>query len=209
MSEARRCGHCAAVVKHGADAAFCAFCGAELPPVPVQSPPSRHDELEARFDALLAHPALERAKRKRPSGARVQAGNGLRTVFGLVFAAVGGTIGLAALGNGAPGFFALIPLVFVGFGLWMAIKSAGKAASFAGARLRHLPALVAGERTEVSGGGQNSSATTTYFATIEFATGRRDEYEVHARLSGRLAPGDMGIAFIRGGHLLDFDRVAV
>ena len=114
--------------------------------------------------------------------------------------------GIDRIGFGDMGLFMLIPLAFVCVGIGIFVSGAIKSATFSRARTRHVPALVADERTEVTGG---KHASTTYYATLQSSTGRREEYEVSDRLAGQLAPGDMGFAEMRAGHLLDFDRVDV
>jgi hypothetical protein len=44
---------------------------------------------------------------------------------------------------------------------------------------------------------------------LEDRSGGRREYSCNSRLAGAHAPGDIGVAFLRGGFLLDFKRVAV
>lgn len=71
-------------------------------------------------------------------------------------------------------------------------------------------AIVTDKRTEVRGGGRNSSASTHYYATFEDESGARDEYRVwDGMMFGRLAAGDAGVLFLRGNLAVDFDRVEV
>jgi hypothetical protein len=162
--------------------------------------------------ALLAevegHPQLRTWMAHRPSGVGFAVGLGAMAVFALVFAGIALVMLrlIGGFGGGAPGFFGLVPLLFVVFGLAMAIGIGAKAVRFARAPLLRVPALIADERTEVSGGGRNSSASTTYYATLEAADGVREEYRIDGRLAGTVAPGDYGLAYLRGGVLLDFRR---
>ncbi len=170
-----------------------------------------YGDLDARFAALKAHPAAtskRRGRRRGRSGAAIQAGHGFQAAFGIVFAVVAVGIGVGALGMGAPGPFALIPFVMAGVGVWMAIQGGSKTANFAAAKERSIPALVADERTEVSGG-RDRATTTEYFVSLQTEHGRRREYNANSSLAGRLTRGDMGMATVRGDYLMQFVRIDV
>ena len=68
-------------------------------------------------------------------------------------------------------------------------------------------AVVIDERVAVSGGGKNSAVRTTYYATVQFQAGDRLEYETYGWLAGRIAAGDLGVAFTKGDTLIDFLRL--
>ena len=68
--------------------------------------------------------------------------------------------------------------------------------------------IIAGKRTAVSGGGKNSSATTSYFVTAEFQDGRREEFAtLTPQVYSKVAEEDAGVLFLRDQYALDFDRV--
>jgi hypothetical protein len=70
--------------------------------------------------------------------------------------------------------------------------------------------IVTGKRNHVSGGGQNSSARTTYFVTCEREDGTRQEYQVwDGNMFGRMSDDDAGVLFTKQEYGLDFDRVAI
>ena len=77
------------------------------------------------------------------------------------------------------------------------------------ARLERSIALVADERTEVSGGGKDSSASTSYHVLLEWKEGQRRELKPSARVTGAVAPGDIGVAYVKANRLLDFRRIPV
>ena len=200
-----RCPNCAALARE-ADQRYCAYCGHALPreePPPASRPPSVA-ELLAEVER---HPELRSWMAHRPSGVGFAFGLGATAVFGLVFAGIA-LVMLKLVGGfgGMPGVFGLVPLLFVGVGLLVAFGVGAKALRFVNAPLLRVPALIVDERTAVSGGGRNSSASTSYNATLEAADGRREEYRIDGRLAGRVAPGDYGLAYLRGGILLDFRR---
>ena len=69
-------------------------------------------------------------------------------------------------------------------------------------------AIVVGDRTKVSGGGEHSSVSTTYYATLEFETGRRAELRCDDATAGEIARNDIGVAYLKGGKLVHFWRIA-
>jgi hypothetical protein len=189
---------------------FCGFCGTEVPGVRETKPVGPWGDLEARF-ALLEKRAMSQPRRRRqPSDTGVVVGYGARAVFGLVFAGFAVFFFFVSSGMGAGGFlFKLVPLILLIVGIGIAVKSGAGAAKVRSSPLRRVPVLVVDERTEVSGGGRNSSATTTYYVTLQYESGRRREFEVGSKVSGQIAEGDMGLAYTKAYHLLDFDRVDV
>lgn len=122
-----------------------------------------------------------------------------------------GAVGMMRHNSG----FALIPLCmsFVPLGMFVlgivfAISQFKKMNQMENAPLETVPAIVVGKRTEVTGGGKNSSARTTYHATFETEDGRREEYQLwDGRLYGRLSDDDGGVVFLRDRYAVDFDRV--
>lgn len=208
MEKARKCSHCGARPKD-IDAAYCQFCGTELPQraqaqVQVITP---HGDLNARFVALEKHADLPQLHRHTPDSTREGLGMAGTVVFGGFFTVISLfiTAGFAKVG----GPIAIFPLIFVGAGVVMIVKGVTSAAQFSSAPMRRQLVAVIDERSRVSGGGKNSSASTTYFATVQDRDGERGEYRVHARLAGQIAPGDLGVAYFKSKYMLDFKRVDV
>jgi len=206
-----RCPNCAAPVE-APDLAHCSYCGSTLPrEEPAQGAAAaapRPPSVAELLAAVERHPELAAWRAQPPSGLGPVLGLGAMAVFGVFFAVVA-LLMLAFFRSmgGAPLLFTLFPLFFVAAGLWMAIRAGSRAASFAAAPLERTPALIVGKRTHGSGGGHEAGARTRYYATLEGAGGARSECEVAARLWGEIAAGDFGLAFMRGGRLLDFRRV--
>lgn len=69
------------------------------------------------------------------------------------------------------------------------------------------PARVVAKRTAVSGGGQNSSASSHYYVTFEFDSGSREEWAVADRQYALLAEGDVGTLRSQGTWFKGFDRL--
>ena len=129
-------------------------------------------------------------------------------IFGAVGFSHGGPIGggIALV----PAFMALMPIGFVVLGTFMIRKHSRTMSVYQNSPTISHATIIAGKRTQVYGGGGNSSASTRYFLTAEFEDGRRKEYAVMMPdLYGRVSEGDAGILFIRGSYALDFDRVVV
>ena len=75
--------------------------------------------------------------------------------------------------------------------------------------LKRVAALIVDERTDINGDGAGGAVQTRYFASLESEAGRREEYEVDGRFSGKAAPGDVGVAYFKGPYLVDFERIPV
>jgi hypothetical protein len=204
MSEGRQCSGCGARVTQS-EGRFCQYCGAELPALPREEPPPSESSPDP-FAALSRDPALEQILALRPSTAAPMMGYGCGIVAGFFFIAVSLFVftGFQMVG-GFP--FSLFPLLFVGIGVTIVVVSIRKAMKYGGAPLESRPALVSGERTMVTGGGRDSSASTSYFVTLEFEDGRREEYRTTGKVTGEVREGDLGVAFVKGGYLLDFRRL--
>ena len=67
-------------------------------------------------------------------------------------------------------------------------------------------AVVVAKRTEVSGGGNNTMASTRYFVTFELESGERVELRAKADQYGLTAEGDRGVLTRQGSRFLDFVR---
>lgn len=69
-------------------------------------------------------------------------------------------------------------------------------------------AEITGKRIEVSGGSGNSSASTTYYATFEFADNKeRLELRLPSKDYGLLAEADSGKLTFQGRRYLGFQRI--
>jgi uncharacterized membrane protein len=142
--------------------------------------------------------------------------SGFIAFMALGMAGIFGAVGFSAagpLGGGiaiVPAFMALVPVGFVVLGVFGILKHGKTMSDFRSASTMPYAAVVAGKRIQVSGGGKNSSASTSYFITGEFEDGRRVEFAVMTPgLYGKVTQGDAGILFVRGKYALDFDRIVV
>ena len=163
---------------------------------------------------------MARALQVEPSSAGEVVRHGWKALVGVVMALFGiGFIGsylnrsaVIGLQPELPGFdllFLLVPLVFVGIGIWTVISGLARVAQIRGAPLDRLASVVINKRTDVSSGGRRDSATTTYFSTLELKNGVRRELRTNESLAGLIKPGDVGVAFVKADLLLEFLRVDV
>jgi hypothetical protein len=102
----------------------------------------------------------------------------------------------------------IFQIFFAIFGL------AGLAMAFGGVRgllrltrspLLRLPAVVAGKREKVTT--SKYSDPVIYFLTIKTEDGRTKEHTVSESVFQEVREGDAGIAYLKGGYLLDFKLV--
>jgi hypothetical protein len=194
-----KCGNCGAVVAKGAGR-FCTHCAAVLPDAErVSAYEFRTDE--ARFDEAERHDGFDLAMRHEPEPAH----GGMGQVVGIVVLVFGVFWTFMALSMFPP--MALFGLLFVGIAFYGAVY---KPMQLARAPLERTLAIVVDERTSVSGGGQNSSASTHYYATLQFRDGRRVELNCSGKLAGEITRGDLGVACTKlGKHLVGFARIPV
>jgi len=207
VTDTRACPHCGAHVAR-LDARFCEFCGTELPLSDAAAASvSPVDQLQRRFSTLDAHADLHDLMEHMPQLPSM----GVRTLFPAVFLVVFILVALGMLAPfaQAPMPFALAPLVFVAFGIFGLGTLISRATRYRQAPVRRKQALVADERVAVHGGGRNSSASTNYFLTLEYPDGSREEVRTSDDMTGRLAPGDMGVAYLKDRYLVEFRRVPV
>lgn len=199
----KHCHNCGARILRPGSQARCDYCSTELE---LAAPP-RVVERERRFARLRADPGLP-ALLARPVGGGGQlaaASIGLILSGGIVV--VGVLAASASTNMHAPGAFRILPLLFVGIAILGFVQILRRTARFAQDAGRATPALVVDERVEVRGG-RDSSHTQNY-ATLEDEDGQRRELETSAEVAGRIAAGDAGVAYERGGVLVHFARMDV
>jgi hypothetical protein len=195
------CERCGATVEDGA---FCKHCGARVLK-PKDLGTDTHTSPE-RFDLAKAHAsfALASAHTPRVSAKAEIVAPIVFSVF-LVFFVVFSQTMMTHVSIMFRIFFLAIP----GVGFVMMLAMLRKGMTFAAAPITNELRVVVDERTAVSGGGQNSSVSTTYYATLQDRSGGRVEYQTYDWLAGRIAAGDIGVAYLKGVRLVDFARIDV
>lgn len=69
-----------------------------------------------------------------------------------------------------------------------------------------VSATVVAKRMDVSGGGEHSHASTSYYVTFQVESGDRMELHLHGHEYGMLAEGDRGRLSFQGTKFLSFER---
>lgn len=219
---ALKCQECGAPARSDEDR-FCGYCGARLPePEPeVAASSGRDASRDARFGRLAAHPDTARALAREVSTAALATRQGAgmlplllaggAALVGLgVFSKVGSAISGVGVGFGsiamAPILF-LVPALAVGLMLLRLLATGARTASLATATPEATLALVRDVQTETVGRGEHLRATRRVI--LEGEDGGRINLEVTDGLARGLAPDDMGVAHVAGGHLVAFARVDV
>jgi len=200
------CPNCGAAIARGS-AKFCEFCGTELVRPGEPRPPTADEMAEEGFRRLKEHPNLPALRRHRPKSSGFVHGYIAASVVGVFF-----TIISLVIFTGFKSFeppISLFPLLFTFVGIGLVIFGVSRAIRFANAPVERELVRVAGERVSVSGGGENSSASTTYYVTLEYEDGQRAEYHATGRTAGQVSEGDFGMAYLKESVLVDFRRVRV
>lgn len=201
------CHHCGAAVR-SRTARFCEFCGTELVHDDAPRAQTPDESRRERFELLRRHPDLESGLRHTPQVRVPTISTGLVFVGPLVIAFLVFFV-VQANNMRAPIIFFIVPaIMFVAIANTI-FRSVQRGSRVRAARWERLPAIVVDERTRVSGGGKNSRATTSYFATLEFEDGARREFRVSPRLAGDITGDDAGIAYVKHDALLEFRRISV
>lgn len=196
----------------------CPFCGKAVWLEDVRCPYCRNVIPRSEASAATEHAdasrlprqskELEELLRYTPAAAGTGVGLIILTVFGLVFTSFAIFFIVTSKAGGAPFFFRLFPLIFVLVGVGMTAAGLAGLMKLTGSPLERLPAVVVGKRQNYSSN-REGSGTTSYYLTIETEDGQRKEHSVRGSLYGQVERGDAGVAYIKGGYLLDFRRVRV
>ena len=194
------CPNCGAAIRRRTDR-FCEFCGTELAGAPVDPGEAAAAGRRARLAELAESELYRRALAEPPEPPARVGGTVVRVVFALVFCGVALFIAFSAAAVGV-GFFALFPFLFVGAGVWMIARALRDQAAYRDAPLESRPAVVVDERSHVRSSGDHTR--TSYHATLELHGGERREFRIDGATAGQLAPGDAGVAFVKGPHLVAF-----
>jgi hypothetical protein len=180
----------------------CPYCGST-----IRQPAGTPAPEEINVSELRRHSReLEELLGYTPSAVRTGARLVILSVFGFVFTAFAIFFIVVSKGEGAPRVFRLFPLIFVLVGVVMMGGGIRGLVKLTTSPLERLPAAVVGKRQHYSSSSQGSG-TTSYYLTIETEDGQRKEHSVRGRLYGQVERGDAGVAYLRGGYLLDFRRV--
>jgi hypothetical protein len=195
------CPSCSAIPRR-AGTKRCEQCGALLA-APVPPRPALDGAFTAnlpRFARIRESRAFQSARATRPRDGFVHRRAALRT---LPFLFICLLFAVAVPGNSER--TRPIPVVATIAAAGILVFAALSLMRYLLAPLSWRPALVVDEARRFERHGLRT--TTRYFATLEFETGSRQEFEVTAALAAELPTGRAGVAFERDGILLHFVRV--
>ncbi|WP_028549724.1 DUF2500 domain-containing protein [Paenibacillus sp. UNC451MF] len=102
--------------------------------------------------------------------------------------------------------FVVVPLFIVGVLIFIVVKGLSIWVSNNAADVVNTQARIVSKRIEVSGGSGDTSSSTTYYVTFEFADRRRIELQVRGSVHGLLVEGDQGTLNYQGTRFNDFQR---
>ena len=115
--------------------------------------------------------------------------------------------------NGGLDFFTIIQFIFpiffiliVGFILFIIIMGIKEWSKNNKQPRLNVNASVISKRTQVSGGGEDHSSSTWYYATFQFESGDRKEFSVSGRDYGLIAEGDVWELQFQGTRYHGFSR---
>jgi hypothetical protein len=159
-----------------------------------------------RFDAVTAHPLYPEAMAWSPPSP------GMLEIGLAIFMMVAGLVGLDFVYRGYLLGGRLLPIHIILFAVaWFGILGwvLVRAIRFYRAPVDRTVAVVIDERTRVDGGGNDTSAHTHYYVTLQLRDGFRFEREADGHLAGLVTRGDAGLAYTKGDQLLFFRRFPV
>lgn len=159
-----------------------------------------------RFAAVEADPRYDKAMSAPPPAVSVAGGIAAPIVFLVFWLAIGSFILSGA--SEAGGLFMVVPIFILGAGVVMIGSIIAKTVRFANAPVERRTAVVLDERVNVSGGGEDSRATTSYYATLGYQDGNREELQTSGDVAGLITRGDIGVAMVRMNRLVAFYRIA-
>ena len=191
---------------------------------PIDSTPS--EALRLALRRARTAPQLDELLAREVDAKKALKGAGCGAAFGLVFAGFGAFWTFMAFtmtrvsenqANAPEGmqlWFPLFGVPFVLIGLAISFGTLRKRKRVLEAQQeRHLWGVLE-ERTETrthtsanSSGHNRTRTTTTHFVTFEDETGDRFEYEAMSSIAGKITQGDVGVAYVQGDMLLEFERI--
>lgn len=200
-----RCPHCHAKITSPRPEA-CGYCGVALPAAHEPAPVAPEDVRAGRLAGVRVSAAFSDLMSHTPSTAGMAFGLAFMIAFMVLFAGVALFMAAGIYGMGG----SVLALVPAGMAL-LAVLLIGvfvvKAARTIRAPLQRVPAEVLDERVEFTGGGQNHHTRSRNYVLLEFENGVRRECRTSGRVAGRVAPGDVGMAYFKRDYLFDFQLV--
>jgi hypothetical protein len=224
-----RCPNCAGLI-HDSTAERCAFCGALLaltaplvPPPALATSPSGSDSPGQALRALRDDPRWSEWALRQISVASVRSGIGSTLAAGLLITAfaVGFLVVVVRISGqtstASPRSFllpmaalralaVLFALAFLIAAFSIVVRAVRGGIELASSPTQARPARVVARSTSDESASAADPRHLHGRVTLEFEDGSRNTYEMKGRTLWLLAEGDLGVAYTRGPHLLDFAR---
>lgn len=193
------CRSCGARLLSGED--NCPYCG-----TPVDDERARAGLPGFEFRVPKDSTELRELLNHIPSSLPARTGQVVMIVFGLVFASFAAFFIVMASRMGAPVLFRIFPVIFLIVGIGIVMGGISGLARLTGSPLERMPSVVVGKRQDYDTDSKGSGSTS-YYITLQTEDGSRKEHLVPGKLYGQLERGDTGVAYLKGGFLLDFRRL--
>ena len=179
----------------------CSHCGGAIP-----RPGPGEQELKGVTGTPAEAEEMEKLLRYSPSAV----GPGVRLVmmvfFGVLFAGLTVFCFVVKPKGGPPPLFFKIFISVVGLGgVAMIMGGIRGLTKLSTSPLHRLPAVVVGKREKTST--SKYSDPVIYFLTIKTDDGLTKEHKVGENIYNEVDMGDTGVAYLKGGYLLDFKPV--
>lgn len=199
MKPPHRCPNCSAPVTEPRSEG-CGYCGAVLAP---SSTAVLESNVSARFAAVERSPTYPELMMHVPDASAYVNSYVFFLVFCVIWSIMAAAITVPFLITGP---LVVIPLAMCLLGVVGFFHILGRMRRFQAAPLERVIAIVRDERIEVSGGGK-LGPTTHHHVLLEQRDGRRAEHRCSASISARVAPGDIGVAYLKDDVVLEFSVV--
>lgn len=196
------CTQCGAPVRD--EGAFCSHCGCRLPRTETTTPGHLSVTAAERYEQAAAHPGYASACRHKPA---IPAHPESREGTSAVLVGIGLIVLSIVLAPQDPAVLLLALLGVVAIVGGRRINATVRA--YESAPVVHEILVVVDERVSVTGGKKNQPVKTTYYAMLQDKDGKRREYKCEEWLAARVAPGDIGVAFLKHDFFIDFVRIEV
>jgi hypothetical protein len=177
-----------------------------IPPAPssnISSPPPAADlspDHKHTFDLLYQSDELKELLQYTPSSTRPMAWSTFWISLGLVF------VTLAIIGR----FESTATVVLIVLGAYPLIIGMYDLMKFGASPLKRLPAIVIHKSKKVYPGyKRGGSGGAILLVFIETRDGHMQHYHVSLKLFLKIEQEDIGIAYIRGEHILDFKKITL
>ncbi|MBS1122481.1 MAG: hypothetical protein H6Q90_4709 [Deltaproteobacteria bacterium] len=164
----------------------------------------------SRFDRVEAHPDYRTAPEQPVLPADASLGIAIAAPVSIALFGIVVLIVLGMLITLRPSL--MVTVIFIAAIAVIAangMRRFGAIIEFRNAPIERRVAVIVKDRTEVTGGTEHHAASTSYYTTLQLRDGTRIECRTYRSIVGRLAVGDIGVAYIKAQTLVEFFRFDV